>query len=322
MIKIAGPKRKEYVMRCNAYIDPKTKVALEGDAREAASRDPAAPRCGYELEADDTFCPACGASVKISSSETSKASSRRLNNKRATRIDFWISLVPLLLIKLIIFSISGESYSIRKEGFGDNIALKILGYVELIALGYFIRTSVRRLHDIGRSGWWIAPMAFLTILATFSTGIAVVTESTNGVFEIINWAALIVDLGMIGWLGFSEGTTGLNLYGEGVAQDKEEAVKWYRKAAEQGVAEAQFNLGVCYDNGEGVAQDKEEAVKWYRKAAEQGVAEAQYNLGACYANCEGVEQDKKEAMKWLRKAAVNGNENAKGALRKLEEYVD
>ena len=77
-------------------------------------------------------------------------------------------------------------------------------------------------------------MAFLTILATFSTGIAVVAESTNDVFEIINWAALIVDLGMIGWLGFSEGTTGLNLYGEGVAQDKEEAAKWYRKAAANG----------------------------------------------------------------------------------------
>ena len=50
-------------MKCNAYIDPETKVALTGDAREAASRDPAAPRCGYELEADDTFCPVCGARV-------------------------------------------------------------------------------------------------------------------------------------------------------------------------------------------------------------------------------------------------------------------
>ena len=55
-----------------------------------------------------------------------------------------------------------------------------------------------------------------------------------------------------------------------------------RKAAEQGYAEAQFNLGCCYDCGNGVAEDKQEAAKWYRKAAEQGYAMAQYNLGNCY----------------------------------------
>jgi TPR repeat protein len=63
--------------------------------------------------------------------------------------------------------------------------------------------------------------------------------------------------------------------GEGVSQDKIEAVKWYRLAAEQGNAEAQYYLGVSYDIGEGVSQDKIEAVKWYRLAAEQGHAEAQ-----------------------------------------------
>ena len=44
--------------------------------------------------------------------------------------------------------------------------------------------------------------------------------------------------------------------------------------AEQGDALAQNNLGVAYANGEGVAEDDEEAVKWYRKAAEQGQADA------------------------------------------------
>ena len=66
--------------------------------------------------------------------------------------------------------------------------------------------------------------------------------------------------------------------GEGVEQDHEEAVKWYRKAADQGDADAQFNLGVMYYNGEGVPEDDKEAVKWWRKAAEQGHAEAQYFL--------------------------------------------
>ena len=59
--------------------------------------------------------------------------------------------------------------------------------------------------------------------------------------------------------------------------DKAEAVKWYRKAAEQGHSDAQNNLGACYDEGDGVAVDKAEAVKWYRKAAEQGHSDAQYS---------------------------------------------
>ena len=49
-----------------------------------------------------------------------------------------------------------------------------------------------------------------------------------------------------------------------------EAVMWYRRAAEQGQAEAQFFLGACYGAGKGVPQDVEVAVKWIRKAAKQG----------------------------------------------------
>ena len=52
----------------------------------------------------------------------------------------------------------------------------------------------------------------------------------------------------------------------------------YRVEAEQGNAEAQYNLGYCYVFGEGVDQDYAEAVKWYRKAAEQGHAKAQKAL--------------------------------------------
>ena len=51
-----------------------------------------------------------------------------------------------------------------------------------------------------------------------------------------------------------------------------------RKAAEQGVAEAQFKLGLMCAEGEGVPQDDTEAVKWYSKAAVQGLVEAQENL--------------------------------------------
>jgi TPR repeat protein len=57
--------------------------------------------------------------------------------------------------------------------------------------------------------------------------------------------------------------------GAGVPVDHTEAVKWYRRAAEQGDAAAQLNLGQCFEAGLGVAKDLIEAVRWYRTAADQ-----------------------------------------------------
>ena len=98
--------------------------------------------------------------------------------------------------------------------------------------------------------------------------------------------------------------------GKGVAQSYTEAVKWYSKAAEQDYAIAQNNLGVCYEIGKGVAQSYTEAVKWYRKAAEQGNIDAQNNLGSCYLNGCGIAQSYTEAVKWYRKAAEHGSVEA------------
>jgi TPR repeat protein len=100
----------------------------------------------------------------------------------------------------------------------------------------------------------------------------------------------------------------------GVAKDEVEAVKWYRKAAEQNLAVGQSNLGSCYAKGQGVTRDYVEAVKWFRKAAEQNEAEAQYNLGYCYANGQGVAKDDVEAVKWHRKAAEQNNASAQTSL--------
>jgi len=66
--------------------------------------------------------------------------------------------------------------------------------------------------------------------------------------------------------------------GLGVPQSDTEAVKWTRKAAEQGDALGQNNLGVMYSAGRGVPQSDTEAVRWYRQAAEQGHAAAQDEL--------------------------------------------
>ncbi|HEY1382253.1 MAG TPA: hypothetical protein VGF43_01490 [Dongiaceae bacterium] len=105
----------------------------------------------------------------------------------------------------------------------------------------------------------------------------------------------------------AENATSENAFRLGRALDKAEnypeALGWYRKAAEQGHARAQNNLGILYDNGQGVSQDYAEAARWYRKAAELGYVEAQYNLGNMYYEGQGVERDYIEAKKWFQKGA-------------------
>ena len=66
-----------------------------------------------------------------------------------------------------------------------------------------------------------------------------------------------------------------NSIGRGVGHYEAEAVGWYRRAAEQGDALGQNNLGVMYRDGRGVGQDAAEAVRWLRRAAEQGEAQGQ-----------------------------------------------
>jgi len=109
--------------------------------------------------------------------------------------------------------------------------------------------------------------------------------------------------------------------GQGVAKDYLEAVKWWRKAAEQNDAWAQYVLGACYAKGDGVAKDYVEAVKWSRKAAEQNYAPAQYNLGIRYGQGRGVAKDEVEAYKWWLLAAAQGDEDAKKGMTILEDSM-
>ena len=103
-------------------------------------------------------------------------------------------------------------------------------------------------------------------------------------------------------------------YGDGDPGDLVKAAEWYRKAAEQGYADAQYMLGIFYFNGLGVPEDVVKAVEWYRKAAEQGHPGAQLYLGWCYEDGTGVNKDLETAIKWYCKAAEQGNESAQYAM--------
>jgi len=95
--------------------------------------------------------------------------------------------------------------------------------------------------------------------------------------------------------------------GLGVVQDYAEAVKWYRKAAEQGNVMGQVHLGWMYEMGLGVEKDCAEAIKWYRKAAEQGNPWGQMHLGWMYEIGGGVEKAYAKAVELYRDSAKQGN---------------
>ena len=73
-----------------------------------------------------------------------------------------------------------------------------------------------------------------------------------------------------------------------------------------------------YADGEGVPEDDAEAVRWYRLAADQGLAGAQHNLGLMYYNGEGVLQDNVTAHMWFNIAGANGAEDGRDNREKIE----
>ncbi len=125
--------------------------------------------------------------------------------------------------------------------------------------------------------------------------------------RLILTVCLILGLAVPAWADFQAGVDAYRL------GDYATALQEFKPLAEQGIAEAQFNLGLMYWHGRGVPQDSAEAAKWYRKAAEQGqattrlgrraIATAQFSLGAMYADGAGVPQDYILAHMWFSLAA-------------------
>lgn len=86
------------------------------------------------------------------------------------------------------------------------------------------------------------------------------------------------------------------------------AAYWYRQAARQGMANAQYNLGHFYLQGAGVKQDTNETIKWWLQAAHQNYLPAQHNMGTAYFEGIGVEKDDRIAEQWFQRCAKLGSE--------------
>ncbi len=85
------------------------------------------------------------------------------------------------------------------------------------------------------------------------------------------------------------------------------------KAAAQGNAQAQINLGEMYAAGDGVPKNAGKAVEWYQKAAAQGNVSAQLTLSATYIGGDGVVRDLVLAYAWCNLAAARVDEEQKEA---------
>ncbi len=97
-------------------------------------------------------------------------------------------------------------------------------------------------------------------------------------------------------------------WGEGIQRDLALAVEWYRKAADKGHVQAQYNLGIAYADGAGVPRDEVEGLRWLRRAAIQGVEDAQFNLslGLIF----GPNPDPNGASQWVKMLAGKNYEPA------------
>jgi uncharacterized protein len=99
--------------------------------------------------------------------------------------------------------------------------------------------------------------------------------------------------------------------------DTAQAIEWFRKAAGQKYAPAEFQMGQLYDFGFGVTQNDAEALVWYRKAAEHGSGAGQRAVGDFYRKGRGVPVDAAEAARWYRRGADGDDVRAQHQLGEM-----
>lgn len=153
----------------------------------------------------------------------------------------------------------------------------------------------------------VASLFLLASLPVFAS-----MEDALDAFKKGNYGAAVKELNVLGEAGNISAQIMLGaLYNKGgaVPQDDRKAAEWFEKAANQGNAEAQYQLGYLHENSR-LPRNYKVAADWYHKAAQQGSAKAQARLGAFYSSGTGVTQNINESLLWTGKAAFQGNADA------------
>lgn len=140
--------------------------------------------------------------------------------------------------------------------------------------------------------------------------------------EAIRWFTMAADQ------GFAPGFTGVadTYYLMAMEQENPEylpkVAEWTLEGAKRGDANAQFNMGVMYNNGGAVPKSSEESARWHEKAARNGKAMSQYQLGLFYMEGEGRRRDLGRAKRWLTEALKNGVDKAAAKLAQIPGEVE
>ena len=97
-------------------------------------------------------------------------------------------------------------------------------------------------------------------------------------------------------------------YGKEVEQDFHKAFDYYFRAAELGIASAQYHLGLIYAEGKGAQIDGKKSARYYLSAAEQSHPEAQYQLATLFREGKLIKQDLDKSFFWYEKIANDNHE--------------
>jgi len=130
--------------------------------------------------------------------------------------------------------------------------------------------------------------------------------------EAVNWYKLAAEAGHIG----AQRRLGVIHYlGRGVEKNTKEAIKWFTMAADQGDAASLSNLASLYYNSE--EPDYQKSFKYYKMLAERGDKDAQFLLATMFRDGEGTEQSYEKAFEWFSKAAQSGDAASQVELGKM-----
>ena len=112
------------------------------------------------------------------------------------------------------------------------------------------------------------------------------------------------------------------IFRDEAAGDRALAIAWLRKSAEQALPQAQYNLGLLYENGAGVPRSQTDATAWFRRAAEQGHTDAQVSLATQYMLGRGAPKDLAQAAIWYERAAEGDDVAAQYIIASFYEQGD
>ena len=169
----------------------------------------------------------------------------------------------------------------------------------------------------------IKSLTILIFLLSAAVNIAAAQSLGDGInaYELGDYQTALNILAPLAETGDIEAQSMLGVMyynGLGVTENNKRAYELFKKAAEQGNADARFNLGNMYLYSPTLPVEVEdrdvEAARWFFTASQQGHADAQYHLGLLLMTGSGVRQDPEEAYTWIKKAAEQGHPEAQNFI--------